>query len=118
VMFTYTYTSLDTILPCSPGPCDQGAFIVNGVFVGPVLGTSDSQVTTPTTLSFSVNAGDVFGFEVDSADNSGEPGNLNLSNFSAPAPLSVPEPGTAGMLTLALAGSLGTWRRLKHRPKN
>jgi len=115
VMFTYTYTSLDTLLPCDPGPCDQGAFVVNGVFMGPILGTSDAQVTSPTTFSFSVNAGDVFGFEVDSADNSGEPGNLTLSNFSAPAPLSVPEPGTAGMLGLGAAAAASVWRRLKSR---
>lgn len=115
VMFDYTYTSLDTTPPlCGPmftDPCDDGGYLINGVYTK--LATGLSQTTTPTLVSFSVNAGDTFGFRVNAVDNTGEPGNLTLSNFSAP--LAVPEPGTAGLFALAAAASIGLRRRIQRR---
>jgi len=115
VSFLFTYSSLDTMFPLCGGDlmsqCDDGGYVVNGVYTQ--LATDLSQVSTPTMVSFSVNAGDTFGFQVDAADNTGEPGNLSITNFSAPAPLSVPEPSSAGMLALAAATVFGLRRKFQ-----
>ena len=115
VMFTFSYASADTAFPlCGPGltdPCDDGGVLLNGTYTK--LADALNQNSGP--FSFSVNAGDTFGFRVNAVDNTGEPGMLTLTNFSAPAPLSVPEPGTAGMLALAIAASLSLRRRWNQR---
>jgi hypothetical protein len=113
VMFTFSYASTDTMFPlCGPDltdACDDGGYLLNGSYT--MLADALNQNSGP--ISFSVNAGDTFGFRVNAADNTGEPGSLTIGNFSAPAPLSVPEPGTAGMLAAAAVASLAVRRRVK-----
>jgi hypothetical protein len=72
-------------------------------------------------MSFSVNLGDVFGFEMDSLDNEGEPGIMSVTNFSAPginlSTDTAPEPGTGGII-LASAVAAAIYRRATHARKS
>ncbi len=93
VQFSYSYSSLD-----SPG----------GDFAGYLRGSTFTQLADTNgqsgAVSFPVSNGQSFGFRVGTTDNTGEPGVLSISNFSAPGSVSaVPEPGTTGM---AFAGAL------------
>jgi hypothetical protein len=94
VQFDYLYNSLD-----SP-TFDSAGYVLNGVYSQ--LANADGQSGD---VSFSVNAGDSFGFEVWTADNLGEPGIVTVSNFNAPAEgadsSNAPEPGTVSMFVLA-----------------
>ena len=73
VQFDYLYNSLDL-----PG-LDAAGYLLNGTYNQ--FANTDGQSGTQ---SFLVNAGDSFGFEVWTADNTGEPGFVTVSNFSAP----------------------------------
>ena len=100
VSFQWAYSSLDT-----PG-ADSAAYVLNGSAVQ--LADTDGQTGT---TQFSVNAGDLFGFEMASLDNQGEPGILTVTDFSAPAATSVsPEPGTAMLLFISGAAGLAMYR--------
>jgi hypothetical protein len=107
VQFDYLYNSLD-----DPG-YDGASYVVNG---NPTP-LADTDGESGTDITFSVNAGDLFGFEVWTADNQGEPGILTVSNFNAPqgADGSVPEPRTLPMVLLA-AAIVAAYRRIKRRP--
>jgi hypothetical protein len=102
VQFNYLYNSLDT-----PG-FDGAGYLLDGNFT-PLADTNGQSGT----LSFSVNSGDVFGFQVWTADNTGEPGIFTVSNFAAPAGGSsgVPEPRTLPMVLLAAI--VAACRRMK-----
>jgi len=104
VQFDYMYNSLDT-----PG-FDGAQFLLNGN----ITPLADTNGESGTGISFSVNAGDLFGFEVWTADNQGEPGILTVSNFSAPGGANdpVPEPRTLPMVLLA-ATVVAAYRRMK-----
>ena len=98
VQFNYQYNSLD-----SP-TFDSAGYVLNGVFSQ--FADTDGENGA---ISFAVNSGDSFGFEVWTADNTGEPGILAVTNFNAPegANTSVPEPGTVSLFLLAaIAGAL------------
>lgn len=105
VSFDYDYNSLD----------DDGAFfdpfgfLLNGNFIQI---TDDSGADNQTGgFSLGVNQGDIFGFAIQTLDNSFGPGVVKISNFEAH--VSVPEPGTIlGFLTI---GGLGlVMERKKH----
>jgi hypothetical protein len=94
VQFDYVYNSLDA------PTFDAAGYVLNGVYSE--FANADAQSGT---ISFAVNSGDSFGFEVWTADNTGEPGILSVNNFSAPqgADTGVPEPRTLPMTLLAAA---------------
>jgi hypothetical protein len=87
---------------------------------GYLLGAPSSGTTLSSTsgefgdVTFSVTQGQIFGFFAATADNTGGPGVLTISNFDAPT--GVPEPGTATMLLVAGVAT-AAWRRIKAAPK-
>jgi len=110
VQFQFSYSSLDM-----PGQ-DIAGFLVGNVFTF-LADTDGTSSTNP--VSFSVGAGQTFGFEVKTVDNEFEPGILTVTNFSAPPPggsstTSVPEPG-GGSLVLAAAIAVGLCERILRR---
>lgn len=93
VQFDYLYNSLDA------PTFDAAGYMLNGLYSQ--FADTNGQSGT---ISFSVNSGDLFGFQVWTADNTGEPGILTVSNFSAPqgaVSSGVPEPRTLPMVLLA-----------------
>ncbi len=121
VSFDWSYTSNDFNTPACVAPsfdqiCDTAGFRLGSTFT--YLADDTSQFTTGWSGSvapFSVTAGQMFGFEVDTADNQGEPGILTISNFNAPA--AVPEPGTALLLFAGIALTVSTQRWKKRSLK-
>jgi hypothetical protein len=100
VSFDYRYESEDT-----PG-YDLAGYKAAGSLH---LLAEDFQVGT---VSFLIDSNQVFGFRVGTEDNTGRPGILTISNFSAPSansPEAVPEPATFSLLSVA-AVSLAVWR--------
>ena len=99
VQFDYLFNNLDQ---ASPGYIpDAAGWVLNGAYTQVATNDGDSG-----TITFSVNSGDSFGFEVWTADNTGEPGILTVSNFTAPdggVGSDVPEPRTLPMSLLAAA---------------
>lgn len=111
VQFDYVYNSLD-----SP-TFDSAGYVLNGAYNQ--FADTDGELGT---ITFSVNSGDSFGFEVWTADNTGEPGILTVNNFSAPdgadgSDGSVPEPRTLPMVLLAAAVT-AAYLRIKRTKKN
>jgi hypothetical protein len=92
IQFQYLYSSLDT-----PG-FDFAGYLLGSNFVQ--LADTDGQSGS---LLLSGTAGEIFGFRMGSLDNTGEPGILTVSSFSAPGGGGVPETGTLSMM-LAAAG--------------
>jgi len=88
--FNWNYTSSDT------GTYDGFNFLLNGSPT--LLATNDTQGSG--TFTISLNAGDVFGFEIYSQDNLFGPGVVTISSFTAP----VPEPSTISLLALGAVG--------------
>jgi MYXO-CTERM domain-containing protein len=86
-------------------------------FAGYMLGNSYFQfadtVGNSGTITFAVTAGQIFGFRVGTQDNTGEPGQLTISDFSAPdsgGGSATPEPST--WLTMAAGvAALVAWSR-------
>ena len=106
VQFNYLYNSLDD------PTFDAAGYLLNGVYSQFADTNGESG-----TISFAVNSGDSFGFQVWTADNLGEPGILTVSNFSAPdgaASSGVPEPRTLPMVLLA-AAFVAAYRWTKRR---
>jgi hypothetical protein len=93
--FSWIYTSLDV-----PG-FDSAGYLVNGQLFP--LATANGQSGSN---AISVHAGDVIGFRIDSADNTGGAGVLTISNFSAPAATQIPIPATSPLAELVLAVAL------------
>lgn len=86
VVFQYVYSSLD--IPTF----DFAGYLLGSSFA--LLADADGQSGV---AQFPVASGDRFGFRVGTVDNTGEPGILTVSRFTAPeAP--VPEPGGAPVL--------------------
>ena len=103
VQFHYSYSALDF-----PG-FDFAGYLLSGAFTQ--VANTDGQSGNAT---FTVTPGLRFGFRVGTADNTGEPGILTLSNFSAPsgAGSSVPEPATAPLVCVVVAATslASRWR--------
>jgi hypothetical protein len=105
VQFHYSYSSLDF-----PG-VDFAGFLAGGAFSQ--LASADGQSGN---AMFTVSAGQSFGFRVATQDNTGEPGILTISNFTAPfgsGPAAVPEPGTASLMAVGAAGAFAAQRRAR-----
>jgi hypothetical protein len=98
VQFSYLFTTLD-IDPVTGAAFDDAGYLVGGAFI-PFTPLFSAD---PVPLSFTVVSGQSFGFRVETLDNTGEPGILTISDFTAPQ--SVPEPGFGPLLAL-LAGGL------------
>ena len=107
VQFHYSYSSLDF-----PG-ADFAGYLLGAALTFTQLADTDGQSGN---AMFAVSNGQKFGFRVGTQDNTGEPGILTISSFIAPAGTpSVPEPGTAPMLLLAVAGAslAAAYRRVR-----
>ena len=106
VQFLYSYSSFDY-----PG-LDFAGYLLGTAFVQ--LANTDGQFGT---ASFQVSLGQSFGFRVDTLDNTGEPGILTISQFSAPSGNTpVPEPGTAPLLLVAAGAMLAARQSMRHTP--
>ncbi len=107
VSFDWSYSSSD-----SDGPeYDPFGYLLNGSFaqLTDSAGSSDQSGTA----SFSVLAGDVFGFRQNSDDSQYGGASTTISYFNGPTPVPVPVPGP---LPLLGAGAAWGWsRRLRHR---
>ena len=113
VQFDWSYTSTDSTVPACVPPdfsqiCDTGGYLLDNSFF--FLADDTTAPASGTGVSFSVTAGQVFGFEIITADNSNGPGILTLTNFNAPQPAGIPEPGTAALLLGGTAMILGASR--------
>jgi hypothetical protein len=104
VAFDWSYSSLDA------QAADNAGYLLDNNFAQ--LADTDGEFGTAT---FFVNAGEKFGFRVGTVDNTGEPGILTISNFSAP----VPEPGTGPMVLAVIALTIAgqRWRTLANQKK-
>jgi hypothetical protein len=96
VAFDWSYSSLD-----QPS-FDNAGFLHGNTFV--LLADTSGEFGTTT---FLVNSGEKIGFRVGTLDNTGEPGILTITDFSAP----VPEPGTAPMVLPIIALIIAGQRR-------
>ncbi len=123
VQFNWAYSSTDAssyIDPNNPPSyppgcgagflysCDQAGYLVGNTFTF----LADDQHQGTGLVTFNVNAGQSFGFQVETFDNTGGPGVLTLSNFSEMDP--TPEPNTL-ILLLALMTGLLAMRHWKAR---
>ena len=85
---------------------DTAGYLLNGTYFQIALVDGESGP-----VLFPVMQGDVFGFRVDTLDNTEAPGQLTISSFSAP----VPEPSAWAMMALGGASILAVLRaRKKH----
>jgi hypothetical protein len=112
VQFQWSYTSC---YPPNEQPASEACDFPGFDWTGFQLGQISTQLTDTDTLgvvasaSFPVSANLVFGWYVGTADNTGGPGTLTVSDISfTPASTGIPEPGTlsfcmAGILAVAAA---------------
>ncbi len=113
VSFDFSYSSLDP----TPG-FDIAEYLIQATSVQ--FADTDGQSGN---ISFSVNAGDTFGFRMATVDNEGEPGILTVTDFSAPGN-ATPEPGTAGLMLVGVVLVLAVrflaipWKRSRARSAN
>ena len=102
VQFGWSYLSLDV------ATLDNAGYVVDNTFFQ--LADSAGQSGN---VTFAIARGEIFGFRVATADNTGEPGSLSVTDFSAPSGTSVPEPGTMPMLLVAVV-LIGVQIRRRH----
>lgn len=91
------------------GSCDDAGYLLDGNFVE--LADDIHQQTMSTLLTFSVTAGETFGFRVETLDNLGEPGIFTIMD-PAVASGAVPEPRSGAVLLLFIAGVVAGERRI------
>jgi hypothetical protein len=101
VSFDWSYASLDLPL------LDDAGFLLNGVYTE--LAAADG-LSGP--FSIPVVAGDVFGFRVETVDNTEAPGIFTVSNFSGPT-AAVPEASTLALIATGATSLLVIARRRK-----
>jgi hypothetical protein len=116
VQFNWSYSSLDLDFACGVSftlPCDDGGYLLNGAYTE----LADAANQGSGSASFSVTAGEIFGFQVDTGDNTGEPGMLTISSFDAPVGADAPEPGTVSVV-LGLGAMMAAvrWRKRRTSP--
>lgn len=100
VTFNFSYSSLDAVL------AEVVGYMIGSSFT--LLADRDGTAR-PVPVSFAVTAGQTFGFRITTDDNTGEPGILTVSDFTAPAGSGVPEPSTWISVAAGLAGG-AFWR--------
>jgi hypothetical protein len=94
VSFDWSYVSSD-----ADGPeFDPAGYLLNGAITQ--LSDNGGGATQGAQVSFTVMAGDRFGFYLQSNDNLSGSATLTISNFSAP----IPEPASVAMMSLGLLG--------------
>ncbi len=101
VMFSWTYTTFDR----DGSTFDPAGYIINGTLHQFTANGQPTGSTQSNWASFGVNAGDTFGFFVDSSDNLYGPGQLTISN--------TPEPGSFALLGSGMAAVWMLSRRRK-----
>ncbi len=106
IEFQYIYSSLDQPM------FDRGGYLVAGVFT-PVADTDGQFGTT----SFFVMTGDIFGFRVETDDNTQEPGVFAISEFNVDT-TSAPEPSTLPLVLVAAIAMLFAVRRARYLTQN
>ena len=99
IQFQYIYSSLDDPM------FDRGGYLIAGIFT-PVADTDGQFGMT----SFFVMTGDIFGFRVETDDNTQEPGVFAISDFNVDA-ASTPEPATLPVVLVAAIAMLFAMRR-------
>ena len=98
------------LLLAGRAPFDFAGYLLGAAFTQ--LADTDGQSGTG---MFSVNSGQMFGFRVGTQDNTGEPGVLTISDFSAPsgtAGAAVPEPATGPLVLTMLGAAIAVHRRI------
>jgi hypothetical protein len=113
VSFSFSYLTNDFFGGIHNSAQDPAGYVLNGVFTQ--LSIDDFSIDPGPlqqsgSASFAVNAGDVFGFYVESLDSKFGEANLAISNFSGPI-AAVPEPGDLALFGLGLAGIAALRRR-------
>ncbi len=86
---------------------DPSGYVLNGVFTQ--FTDNNGPEVQNGFISFNVNAGDTFGFRVNTIDGIFGPGILTISNFDAPTP----EPATMAVFGLMAAGAYVRRRKMK-----
>ncbi|MBN8517214.1 MAG: PEP-CTERM sorting domain-containing protein [Candidatus Accumulibacter sp.] len=118
VHFDWSYETLDVGDPLSTPPVpsaffDTAGYLLNGstVQVTDLSGAASQSGS----FDFSVAAGDVFGFYVETIDNLGGAAMITISNFRAPLPPppppGLPEPYSIALLALGLVGVAASRKR-------
>jgi hypothetical protein len=124
VQFSWSYSSSDPSasandplssnyqLGCGPqftGPCDDAGYLLDGNYTQ----LADDSNQRSGLVTFSITAGETFGFRVNTFDNTGGPGILTISG-----PSSVPEPSFLAVLLGLTAAMMGAqrWKARKLRP--
>lgn len=106
IQFQYIYSSFDEPM------FDRGGFLVAGIFT-PVADTDGQFGTT----SFFVMTGDIFGFRVETDDNTQEPGVFAISDFNVDT-TSAPEPATLPLVVTAAIALLFAGRARRYLTQN
>ena len=121
VQFNFSYFSSDPSSAGAPfgcglgfaGPCDDAGYLLNGSFVQ----LADDIHQNSGHVQFSVTSGQSFGFRAETMDNTGGPGILTISAFTAPAPDPAPEPSTTTVLLGLTAAIVAAQRRMARSKK-
>ncbi len=106
VQFQYSYSALDF-----PG-FDYAGYLLGNAFTQLADFDGASGIA-----NFTVSQGQRFGFRVGTTDNTGEPGLLTVSNFTAPASdggATVPEPATGPVLLFVAVTAIAA-RRMRRK---
>jgi hypothetical protein len=119
IQFNWSYSSIDPSSSGQPnmgcglgfaGSCDDAGYLLNGTY----FQLADDIHQGSGVQNFLVTAGESFGFRVETLDNTGGPGILTVSAFTAPA---VPEPSTTTLLFGLTAAIVAAQRRMARTKK-
>jgi len=111
--FAWTYTTHDV----GGSADDPAGYLINGTFTqlstDNLLFTPDA-INSSGTVTLTLNAGDTYGFYVNTFDNNGGRGEIDITTATAsPVPGPIAGAGLPGLL--AAGGGLLAWRRRKQK---
>lgn len=121
VDFDWSYSSTDLsshgVAPygCGAGfaqSCDNAGYLLGGTATSNYVELASDTNQGSGFVSFTVTAGETFGFSVETADNQGGAGILTVSEFNAPSPDPVPEPSTVASVVGLTAVLLAARRKM------